>query len=154
MGGTFKVEREIRVDAPPPALYERIVDFHRWSAWSPFEELDPTMERTFEGPASGVGSIYEWSGNMKAGTGRMEMVEADRDRRIVIDQRNLKPMKSRSTVTFSLVGVDDGTAVTWSMTGPVTSMTRVMGVFRSMDKMVGPIFEKGLAKLKTEAEVA
>jgi uncharacterized protein YndB with AHSA1/START domain len=152
MADTFTVEREIRVDAPPAALYERIADFHRWSAWSPFEELDPEMEREFEGPAAGVGAVYEWSGNMKAGTGRMEMVEAVPDRRVVIDQRNLKPMKSRSTVTFALDGSGDGTTVTWTMTGPVTRMTRAMGVFRSMDKMVGPIFEKGLAKLKTEAE--
>jgi uncharacterized protein YndB with AHSA1/START domain len=149
---TFTVEREIRVDAPPAALYERIADFHRWIAWSPFEELDPGMERKFEGPASGVGAVYEWSGNMKAGSGRMEMVEAVPDERIVIDQRNLKPMKSRSTVTFALDGSGEATSVTWTMTGPVTRMTRAMGVFRSMDKMVGPIFEKGLAKLKTEAE--
>lgn len=152
MADTFTVERGIRVDAPATALYERIADFHRWAAWSPFEELDPEMERRFEGPKAGVGAVYEWSGNMKAGTGRMEMVEAVPDRRVVIDQRNLKPMKSQSTVTFSLDDSGQGTAVTWSMTGPVTRMTRVMGVFKSMDKMVGPIFEKGLAKLKTDAE--
>jgi carbon monoxide dehydrogenase subunit G len=152
MADTFTVEREIRVDAPAAALYERIADFHRWSAWSPFEELDPEMERKFDGPEAGVGAVYEWSGNMKAGTGRMEMVEAVPARRVVIDQRNLKPMKSQSTVTFSLEESGEGTAVTWSMTGPVTRMTRVMGVFKSMDKMVGPIFEQGLAKLKTDAE--
>jgi hypothetical protein len=152
MADTFTVEREISVDAPAAALYERIADFHRWTAWSPFEELDPEMERRFEGPACGVGAVYEWSGNMKAGSGRMEMVEAVPDQRVVIDQRNLKPMKSRSIATFSLDGSAEGTALTWTMTGPVTRMTRAMGVFRSMDKMVGPIFEKGLAKLKTEAE--
>ena len=38
-------------------------------------------------------------------------------------------------------------AVTWSMTGPKTRMTRVMGVFKNTDKMVGPDFEKGLARL-------
>ena len=43
-------------------------------------------------------------------------------------------------------------AVTWSMTGPKTRMTRVMGVFMSMDKMVGPDFEKGLAQLRIVAE--
>jgi hypothetical protein len=92
MADTFTVERGIRVDAPAAALYERIADFHRWAAWSPFEELDPEMERRFEGPQAGVGAVYEWSGNMKAGAGRMEMVEAVPDRQIVIDQRNTKPM--------------------------------------------------------------
>jgi uncharacterized protein YndB with AHSA1/START domain len=152
MADTFTVERGIRVDVPAAALYERIADFHRWAAWSPFEELDPEMERRFDGPEAGVGAVYEWSGNMKAGTGRMEMIEAVPERRVVIDQRNLKPMKSQSTVTFSLAESGGGTAVTWSMTGAATRMTRVMGVFKSMDKMVGPVFEKGLAKLKADAE--
>ncbi len=31
-------------------------------------------------------------------------------------------------------------------------MIRVMGLFRSMDKMIGPDFEKGLARLKTVTE--
>ncbi len=31
-------------------------------------------------------------------------------------------------------------------------MTRFMGVFMSMDKMVGPDFEKGLAKLQADVE--
>lgn len=38
------------------------------------------------------------------------------------------------------------------MTGPMTLMTRVMGVFKSMDKMVGPDFEKGLTQLKGVTE--
>ena len=35
MADTYTVEREIRIDAPASAVYERIVDFHRWPAWSP-----------------------------------------------------------------------------------------------------------------------
>jgi hypothetical protein len=38
------------------------------------------------------------------------------------------------------------------MVGPMTLMTRVMGIFKSMDKMIGPDFEKGLERLKVVAE--
>jgi hypothetical protein len=31
-------------------------------------------------------------------------------------------------------------------------MTKVMGIFTSMDKMVGPDFEKGLGRLKATTE--
>ena len=34
------------------------------------------------------------------------------------------------------------------MVGPKTFMTKVMGVFTSMDKMIGPDFEKGLSRLE------
>jgi hypothetical protein len=154
MADTYTVERRIRVDAPASAIYERIAGFHRWRGWSPYEDLDPDMERTYAGAESGAGAIYEWSGNLKAGAGRIEIVDAVEDERVVIEQRNLKPFRSESTTTFTLDDSDDGTAVTWSMTGPVTLITRIMGIFRSMDRMVGPLFEAGLKKLKVDAEAA
>jgi uncharacterized protein YndB with AHSA1/START domain len=150
----YTVERRTEVAAPPAAIYERLVDFHRWTAWSPFEDLDPDMERTYSGADAGVGAAYEWKGDMKAGSGRMEIVEVVPDRTVVIEQRNFKPMKSQARVTFSLDGAGEGTTVTWAMVGKSTTMTRVMGIFKSMDSLVGPIFEKGLARLKADAEGA
>ncbi len=38
------------------------------------------------------------------------------------------------------------------MTGKKTFMTRVMGLFKSMDSMIGPDFERGLQKLKAVTE--
>ena len=38
------------------------------------------------------------------------------------------------------------------MHGPNLFMTKLMGVFMSMDKMVGKDFERGLANLKQAAE--
>jgi hypothetical protein len=35
---------------------------------SPWEQLDPNMQKAFEGPAAGVGQSYEWSGR-KVGRG-------------------------------------------------------------------------------------
>ena len=55
---------------------------------------------------------------------------------------------------FALLAEDDGTHVIWSMVGPNTGMTKVMGLFLSMDKMIGPDFEKGLVRLRSEAEAA
>ena len=48
----------------------------------------------------------------------------------------------------------DGTTVRWTMSGRQTLMTRLMGMFTSMDKMIGPDFEKGLARLKADVESA
>ena len=66
----------------------------------------------------------------------------------------LKPFKSSSTTTFELVERDGDTNVTWRMVGPKTFMTRFMGIFMSMDKIVGHDFEKGLDRLKTAALAA
>jgi uncharacterized protein YndB with AHSA1/START domain len=147
----FEVVRRGSVEAPPQVVFDLIVDFHQWSLWSPWEELDPSMERTFSGAESGVGAVYEWDGNRKAGQGRMEVTEADAPSQVVVAIEFIKPFKSNNTATFELEKSDAGTDVTWRMVGPKTFFTKVMGLFKSMDKMIGPDFEKGLRQLAAAA---
>ena len=64
-------------------MLERIVDFRRWPAWSPWEDVDPDLRRTYSGPDSGVGAAYAWEGNRKAGKGRMEIVDVADDVRFI-----------------------------------------------------------------------
>ena len=52
----FKVERSATLRAPAPAAFAQVNDFQNWRAWSPWEKLDPQMNKTFEGPAAGSGS--------------------------------------------------------------------------------------------------
>lgn len=151
-GKTYTVQRSTTVQAPPGRLFEQVVDFHRWPAWSPWEDLDPEMRRTYGGPERGVGSTYAWSGNRKAGQGRMEITAADDPTRVVVALDFLKPFRSSSVTTFTFAPDGDGTRVTWTMAGPRTLALKVMGIFTSMDKLVGKDFEKGLARLKGVAE--
>ena len=81
----------------------------------------------------------------------MEITDAVEPSKVQIALQFLKPFKSSSTTTFELVERDGATVVTWRMVGPKTFMTRVMGIFTSMDKVVGKDFEKGLDRLKTAA---
>jgi uncharacterized protein YndB with AHSA1/START domain len=143
----FVVERDATVKAPARTVYDLIADFRCWGEWSPWEDVDPDLQRTFSGAESGVGAVYEWSGNRKAGQGRMEITAADAPSRIQIALQYLKPFKSSNTTTFELTERDGGTHVTWRMVGPKTLMTRIMGIFSSMDKLVGRDFEKGLTQL-------
>jgi hypothetical protein len=153
---TYTVERSTTVQAQPARVYEQVEDFHRWPTWSPWEELDPGMERNYSGPEKGVGSVYTWSGNRKAGEGRMEIVRAHEPSEVQVDLKFIKPFKSSNVTSFSFTpdGDGDGTRVTWTMTGPRSFAVKVMGLFKSMDKMVGPDFEKGLARLKQVSEGA
>jgi uncharacterized protein YndB with AHSA1/START domain len=149
---TYTVERSATIDAGPSEVFAQVVDFHRWPAWSPWEDIDPDMRRTYDGPESGVGSTYSWSGNRKAGEGRMEIVRAEEPSSVVIDLRFVKPFKSTTVTTFTFEPSGPGTRVTWTMTGPRTFATKVMGLFTSMDKLVGKDFERGLARLKGVVE--
>ena len=149
---TFRVERSIRVDAPPTEVAPLILDFRRWMDWSPWDKSYPETQRVYAGAVSGVGAVYEWSGK-KAGAGRMEIKRVEPER-ITIQLDFTKPMKASNTAEFTLVAEGGGTQVTWAMTGPQTLMSKVMGVFFSMDSIVGKDFENGLADMKAAAEQA
>lgn len=152
MSDTYTVKRSTTIDAPAAAVFDRINDFHNWPEWSPWEDLDPNMQKTFSGAEAGPGAEYAWSGNRKAGAGSMKIVDTTAPSKVTVALAFLKPFKSNSTIDFDLVPEGDGTEVTWTMTGPNTLMTRLMGIFKSMDQLVGPDFEKGLSRLKTVAE--
>ena len=152
MADSYTVERSTTIQAPPERVYERIVDFHRWTEWSPWEGLDPDLERTYSGPDSGPGATYAWSGNRKAGQGRMAITEATEPSLVRVDLRFDKPFKSESVTSFAIRPEGTGSAVTWSMAGVKTLPLKIFGIFKSMDSLVAPDFEKGLARLKTAAE--
>ncbi|CAN7447938.1 SRPBCC family protein [Pseudoduganella sp. LjRoot289] len=149
---SFTVTRSTTIKAPPEKIYPLISDFHNWTMWSPWEHLDPKMVRTYSGAASGAGAIYNWEGNDQVGAGRMEITGVAAPGKVDIKLDFLKPFESHNTTVFTLEPKGDGTNVVWTMTGPSAFITKLMGVFVSMDKMVGPDFEKGLASMKAVAE--
>lgn len=149
---TFQVVRQVTIQAAPEKIYPFLDDFHQWSAWSPWEKLDPAMKRTFGGPDSGVGATYAWEGNSDVGAGRMEVKEAVAPSKVGIQLDFLKPFEAHNTADFTLTPQGGGTEVVWTMNGNHNFMSKVMCVFVSMDKMVGKDFEKGLANLKAAAE--
>jgi hypothetical protein len=150
MSATYTVERSRPVAASPERLRALIEDFHEWPRWSPWEDIDPTMQRTYGGPTSGAGSTYAWSGNRKAGSGRMELLSVD-DRRIDIALHFDKPFRSDNDLTFLLEPVTGGTHVTWRITGPRPLFMRLAGPLMNMDKLVGKDFERGLDRLEVVA---
>lgn len=156
----FHVERSVVVNAPVDAVFAQVNDFHNWVNWSPFEKIDPTMTKTFDGPQSGAGAGYAWSGEGKAGAGKMLITQSDRglDKdgkspgKIGIDLHFTKPFEASNTATFTFVPSGNGTLVTWAMDGKNNFVGKAMCMFMDMDKMVGGDFEKGLATLKSVAE--
>ena len=149
---TFRVERTATIAAPPEQVFLHVNDFHRWIAWSPWEKKDPAMQRSHSGVPAGKGAAYAWDGNQKVGQGRMEIVESDAPARVKIQLDFLKPFEAHNMAEFTFTPAGNGTQVTWAMYGPTPYLSKVMQVFVSMDRMVGPDFEAGLANLKQLVE--
>jgi len=149
---TFRVQRTVHIQAAHDKVFPHINDFHNWSAWSPYEKLDPAMERTFSGAPSGVGAVYAWNSAGKAGVGRMEITGPAVPSRIGIKLDFFKPFEAHNTAEFLLEPQGDATEVTWAMFGPAPFLSKVMQVFFNLDNMVGRDFEVGLANLKAVSE--
>ena len=150
---TFRVQRSATITAAPEAIFPYLNDFQRWPAWSPYEHRDPAMKRTFSGPATGKGSVYEWDGNKNVGKGRIEVTDVLPNARLAINLDMLKPFEAHNKAEFTLQPQGgNATLVTWAMHGPAPFFSKVMQVFCNMDRMVGTDFEAGLAKLKAAAE--
>src|SRR5262245_21947818 len=148
----FRVQRSASIQALPEKVFPHINDFHSWSAWSPWEKLDPNLKRTFTGPASGVGSTYEWQGNKKVGQGRMEIMESTPSSKVAIKLDFIKPFEAHNTAEFTLAPNGGSTDINWAMLGHKPFLFKVMSVFMDMDKMIGKDFEAGLANLKAISE--
>jgi hypothetical protein len=152
MTDTYVVRRSQTIHAAPEAVFERIADLREWDSWSPWADKDPNMATTYEGEPGTVGASSHWVGNRKVGEGRMTATSIDAPNSMEIDLEFVKPFKAQNQVELLVAPSPEGSEVTWRMTGRTTLMTKIMGIFKSMDDMVGPDFENGLSKLKQLVE--
>ncbi|WP_437758920.1 SRPBCC family protein [Sorangium sp. So ce1389] len=149
---TFRVERSATVAAPAEVVYAHVVDFHAWQGWSPWERLDPSMQKTYGGPASGTGASYAWSGNDDVGEGKMTITDAKQPSNVTIRLEFIKPIEATNTTTFAFAPAPGGTKVTWAMEGENSFIGKAFGMFMDMDKMIGADFERGLGAMKQIVE--
>ncbi len=149
---TFRMERSINIKAPPEKIFPLIADFHQMNTWSAWEKVDPKMKRSFTGAESGKGAKYAWDGNKEIGQGSMEILEATPSSKVLIKLDFYKPFEAHNMAEFTLTPHGETTTVNHAMFGPSPFISKLMCLFFSMDKMVGPKFEEGLATLKAIAE--
>jgi len=149
---SFRIERSAVIKAPPEKIFARVNELKAWTAWSPWEKIDPALKRTYSGPQSGKGAAYAWEGNRDVGSGRMEITDAVPASKITIKLDFLKPFEAHNTAEFTITRQGDATSVNWAMYGPSPYVSKLMGLFFNMDRMVGGMFEQGLANLKSTTE--
>jgi hypothetical protein len=147
---TFSVVRTAQIGASSDKLFALISDFHQWRKWSPWEDKDPELKRSYSGAERGKGAVYAWEGNKNVGSGRMEILDATPSQ-IVIKLDFLKPFEAHNQAEFTLTPQASATNVTWTMRGPAPFMFKVMEIFVNCDKMIGKDFELGLANLRKAA---
>jgi len=148
----FTVVRSTSIAALPNKVFPLVNNLRMWPLWSPWEKMDPDMQRVYEGNDEGAGATYAWNGNNKVGEGRITIVDSNPTDKIGIRLEFIRPFKATNDVKFTFKPEGTNTNVTWKMNGSNGFMAKAFCMFMNMDKMVGTDFEKGLAAIKAEAE--
>ena len=139
------------MNAPSHLVHGLVNDFHNWTKWSPWEDLDPALQRSYSGPEEGVGARYEWSGNRKAGQGAWRS-PARRPRGSTSPSTSSSPSRPRTRPASTSAQRLRGRRCKWVMTGEHKGVMAIFGKVTTWTRMIGPDFEKGLARLKAVAE--
>ena len=146
----FEVQRAIDIDAPPEKVYDYVVDTRQWKSWTAWNRRDPDMRIVYSGPPFGMGAKWSWESKTE-GRGSMEFTRVEPNRRV--EYRLLFPeFNMTSTGALILEPVGKGTRITWTNVGDTGNNPLKHYLSATMDRMVGPDFEQGLANLKALAE--
>lgn len=148
---TSEVERSVIIKQPPEKVFSIVNNISRFNEWSPWHDLDPDTKYEYSGPQQGVGAKMTWnSEDQNVGSGSQEIIESIANKKVVI------------AIDFG----QQGTAISEVYTNPQEDMTKltwklisnaqgsIIGKYFNLllDSMVGPMYEKGLIKLKSICE--
>jgi uncharacterized protein YndB with AHSA1/START domain len=151
--GHYHVEATKLMAAPAEAVFEQLDDFRAWSTWSPWEDLDPQLDKTFTGPSRGTGASYSWHGNERVGRGKMTILDEQPPTHITVRVEFMEPFRAVASSAFTLVDAGGGkTRVTWSMDGEHSFMGKAIGLFVDANEAVGRDFRKGLDSLERASQ--
>jgi effector-binding domain-containing protein/uncharacterized protein YndB with AHSA1/START domain len=145
-----RVERSVTINRPASMVFAAVDSFQLFPKWSPWQDLDPNMHQSAEGPRDGVGAKLVWSGNDKVGSGTQLITAAIPNQTIASDLDFGGMGVAKSTVTLTPAG--SATHVTWSVEMDMGANPIGHYIGLTMDSMLGKDFAGGLAKLKALVE--
>ena len=144
--GRWEVERSVRVNAPPEAVYAWLDDPRRWDAWAPLGDV----ESSFTGPDRGAGATRSWD-HPDMGDGSFRILAAAPARevryRVEVQEGTLI-----TEGTVSLAPEEGGTRVTWVERGDFGPNPLMGYTALGMDRMQGNQMENALRRLAEVAE--
>lgn len=152
LGKDFRVERRVKIQSDLARVHEMCGELKSWAQWEPWREDDPTIVVTLGAATTGVGAHQSWSGD--SGKGELTFTRCDPQAGITYDMVFIEgERRSPSVALMNYRQLEAGAVeVVWVIEGNV-DMPVIGGYLALMfDPMIGPLFEKGLAKLKKVCE--
>ncbi len=143
---SFEVTRTRTIKAPAAVVYNNVIDFKNWEAWSSWVEADPDMKITLAEQTKGVNGSYSWEDKDGIGTMKNTNVEANKS----ITQEMQFAEFPKSDVSWKFTPNEDGsTDATWTISGKDLPFGfKAFATFTGgMEKQIGPHYERSLEML-------
>lgn len=148
----YVISREIAIQAPAEKIFPYLNNQRLAERWGPWLEQDPEAKMNYSGPDEGVGAQASWDSKGQLGTGSATIVKSEANQLVGIQLEYTRPMHMTQYSEYIVKSGGEQTIVEWRVTGKNNFIGRLMCLFMNMDKMVGGMFEKGLANLKQVVE--
>jgi len=150
----YSVKRSILINQPSQRVFDYIKYVKNQDNFSVWNQLDPSMQKTYTGTDGTVGFLYAWdSTNKKAGKGEQEIKTIIPGEKMDMNLHFIKPFEGRALASIgtTATGINQ-TTVNWSVDSKMAYPMNIMLLFMDMDKMIGKDLAGGLANLKAVLE--
>ena len=144
LDGSFRVRRSREIDAPAAAVFDAVLDFKSWPAWSPWLMHEPDARLDNSDDYRQEGGSHGWDGRV-VGAGRLTHVGISPPRRIEQRIEFTRPFKSVGRVGWEFEEHGDTTLVSWEMSGRMPFLFRFMA--SRMEPAISRDYDLGLALL-------
>ena len=141
--------QSIVIDAPVAAVFNEVNDFSNWESWSPWKEMDSTLQITLGEKFVGEGGSYSWTAEV-VGNGDMSIVSSTPNESLKTKVNFGDEGSADGSWTFE--EVEGGTKVTWGIHAPFPYPMNVMLLFMDMKGDINKSFSRGLELLKEVVE--
>lgn len=150
---TVTVERTMVINAPKDIVFDHMVHFADWEAWSPWQQKDSTMKVDISGNDGQPGSVYHWVGS-DDGTGEGKITNTKVEgTRMEYDMEFLKPWEGKSKGWLEAEQEGEGkTTAKWGFTSTYGFFEKGIMMLMGMKGYLEKDFDKGLKLMKDHLE--
>jgi len=145
----YSVSKRVEINANTSTIKTLVADFNQWRTWSPWQQVDPTIEFVVNEPGAGVGAHQSWVG--KWGYGEMTITSLSDDKmsfNILLNDEHI----IEGTLTFSPQA--NANTVTCFIEGQSTTLLISGYMALVYEYILNNTLELGLNNLKTVAQLS
>ena len=144
-------KREIIINVPRQKAFDYLKLLKNQDTFNEGAMAGSDRKREYKGTDGTAGFIYAWSGNKDAGEGEKEIKNIIEGKRIEMEIRFVKPMKTSANIIMETVSLSDNqTKVSWSNTGTLKYPLNIM--IPMLEKSVAKGMDSSLLTLKNILE--